>query len=163
MTRATEATETMDILLIEGERGSIRLALDAAPSGAQQRHLWQAKDESEATAFLFKQEAHADAPTPDLILLDLDYPNRDGHRVLSAIKRHKALRSIPVIALGTSVARRDVFEAYWLGANCYIRKPLEADRLRSILATIDRFWRFTARLPSTSLARYGIEAQRHFS
>ena len=105
-------------------------------------------DGVEALAFLRREGPHAAAPRPDLILLDLNLPRKDGREVLSAIKEDDRLKRIPVVILTTSQAEEDVLNAYHLNANCYISKPVDLDQFIKVVKTIEDFWLTIVKLPS---------------
>ncbi|WP_184263827.1 response regulator [Novispirillum itersonii] len=130
----------MEILLVEDNPGDARLAAEAFKEGTIPTHLHVASDGIEAMAFLRRQGRHESAPRPDLILLDLNLPRKDGREVLAEIKEDPALRRIPVIVLTTSQAESDVSRAYDLHANCYIVKPVDFDRFIDVVKGIEDFW-----------------------
>jgi chemotaxis family two-component system response regulator Rcp1 len=106
-----------------------------------------AADGVEAMAFLRREGKYADAPRPDLILLDLNMPRKDGREVLAEIKDDPDLRRIPVVILTTSTAERDIMESYNLHANCYIAKPVDLDQFLDVVKSIEDFWLTIVRLP----------------
>jgi CheY-like chemotaxis protein len=110
-------------------------------------NLHVAVDGIEAMAFLMRQGAHADAPRPELILLDLNLPRKDGREVLKEIKESVALATIPVVILTTSAAPEDVLNSYRLHANCYITKPVSLDGFLKVVQSIDDFWLTVVKLP----------------
>ncbi|GAB3120815.1 response regulator [Novispirillum itersonii subsp. nipponicum] len=130
----------IEILLVEDNPGDARLAAEAFKEGTIPTHLHVASDGIEAMAFLRRQGRHESAPRPDLILLDLNLPRKDGREVLAEIKEDPALRRIPVIVLTTSQAESDVSRAYDLHANCYIVKPVDFDRFIDVVKGIEDFW-----------------------
>jgi two-component system, chemotaxis family, response regulator Rcp1 len=101
----------------------------------------------EALEFLRQQGAHRGAPRPDIILLDLNLPKKDGREVLSAIKSDERLMQIPVVVLTTSSAEEDVFRSYKLHANCYVTKPVDLDKFIQVVKSIDNFWLTVVTLP----------------
>jgi two-component system response regulator len=104
-------------------------------------------DGIEAMAFLERAGTHVDAPRPDLILLDLNLPRKDGREVLKEIKQSPALRSIPVVVLTTSSSEADILQSYELHANCYISKPVDLDGFLKVVQSIDNFWLTVVKLP----------------
>lgn len=109
--------------------------------------LWVVEDGVEALDFLRRQGRHADAPRPDLILLDLNLPRKDGRQVLKEIKNDDSLKRIPVVVLTTSKSEEDVLRAYNLHANCYITKPVDFNRFMEVVKSIENFWLTVVRLP----------------
>jgi chemotaxis family two-component system response regulator Rcp1 len=136
------------ILLVEDNEGDVRLTREALHEGKVANRLIVAADGVEALAVLRQTGAHADAPRPDLILLDLNLPRMDGREVLSQIKQDPVLRRIPVVVLTTSKAEEDIVRSYNLYANCYITKPVDFDKFVSVVKTIDEFWLTVVRLPT---------------
>ncbi|WP_407635437.1 response regulator [Novispirillum itersonii] len=130
----------IEILLVEDNPGDARLAAEAFKEGTIPTRLHVASDGIEAMAFLRRQGRHEAAPRPDMILLDLNLPRKDGREVLAEIKEDPALRRIPVIVLTTSQAENDVTRAYDLHANCYIVKPVDFDRFIDVVKGIEDFW-----------------------
>ena len=105
------------------------------------------KDGVEALDFLKRRGAHAQAPRPDIILLDLNLPKKDGREVLQDIKNDEALKRIPVVVLTTSKAEEDVLRTYNLHANCYVTKPVDLEKFMVVVKTIDSFWLTVVTLP----------------
>src|SRR3984885_3356002 len=128
------------VLLIEDSPGDVRLTQEAfrAADGALRLHV--AVDGVEAISFLRREGVHADAPRPDLILLDLNLPKMDGRQVLAEIKQDEDLRMIPTVILTTSAAQEDIEAVYQLRANCYFTKPVEYDAFEGLLRSIINFW-----------------------
>jgi two-component system, chemotaxis family, response regulator Rcp1 len=137
----------IEILLVEDDPGDVRLTLEALKSAKVLNHLSVAEDGVDAMAFLHKQGKHAKAPCPDLILLDLNLPRKDGREVLAEIKTDPALRRIPVVILTTSQDERDVLQAYNTHANCYITKPLDLQQFLAVVEALDNFWLTIVKLP----------------
>ncbi|HXN15210.1 MAG TPA: response regulator, partial [Usitatibacter sp.] len=125
MTRKDEGAPPVEILLVEDNPGDFRLTQEALREGKVYNNLSWVKDGVEAINFLKRRDKYADAPRPDIILLDLNLPKKDGREVLSEIKRDEALRAIPVVILTTSKAEEDVLRSYDLHANCYVTKPVD--------------------------------------
>lgn len=137
----------IEILLVEDNPGDVRLTQEALTENKIRNNLYVAKDGVEAMEFLRNLNGHADAPRPDLILLDLNLPKKDGREVLAEIKTDEKLRSIPVVILTTSDAEDDVAKAYHQYANCYVRKPIDLNRFIEIVKIIENFWLSIVELP----------------
>lgn len=135
------------ILLIEDNPGDVRLTREALYEGKVLNRLSVANDGVEALDFLFRRGKHVDAPRPDLVLLDLNLPKKDGREVLAEIKADENLKRIPVVVLTTSQADEDVGRTYDLHANCYIAKPVDFDRFIQVVRSIDSFWLTVVKLP----------------
>jgi CheY-like chemotaxis protein len=138
----------IEILLIEDNPGDARLALEAVRDAKVRNHLNWVSDGVEALAFLRREGKHAHAPRPDLILLDLNLPRRDGREVLAEIKADERLKLIPVVVLTTSQAEEDILRAYHLQANCYLTKPVDLDQFLNVVRSIEDFWLTIVKLPS---------------
>ena len=141
-------TEPIEILLVEDNTGDARLAREALRDAKVANHLNWVADGVEALAFLRRQDSYMSAPRPDLILLDLNLPRKDGREVLSEIKSDEKLKRIPVVILTTSQAEEDILKAYHLNANCYITKPVDLDQFIKVVKTIEDFWLTIVKLPS---------------
>jgi CheY-like chemotaxis protein len=139
--------EPVDILLVEDNAGDARLMKEALAEAKIRNRLHVLTDGVEALAYLRRQNGFAGAERPDLILLDLNMPRQDGRQVLAEIKKDEDLRRIPVVILSTSQAEADVARAYDLHANCYITKPLDVERLITVVKSIEDFWLTIVRLP----------------
>jgi CheY-like chemotaxis protein len=137
----------IEVLLVEDSPGDVRLTREALKDAKAHISLHVASDGIEAMAFLAKQGEHAKAPRPDLILLDLNLPRKDGREVLKEIKENTALATIPVVILTTSAASVDVMNSYRLHANCYITKPVSLDGFLKVVQSIDDFWLSVVKLP----------------
>ena len=137
----------IDILLVEDNPGDARLTREALSQSKVRNHLHLARDGEEAMAFLRREGAFAAAPTPDLVLLDLNLPRRDGREVLEDIKKDPALMQIPVVVLTSSQADEDVLRSYRLHANCFITKPVDLEQLTKVVQGIEQFWFTVVRLP----------------
>jgi two-component system, chemotaxis family, response regulator Rcp1 len=136
-----------EILLVEDSPGDVRLTREALKDAKMHINLHVASDGVEAMAFLNREGEHADAPRPDLILLDLNLPRKDGREVLGEIKNNPLLKSIPVVILTTSASDEDVLRSYRLHANCYITKPVDLDGFLKVIRSIDNFWLSIVKLP----------------
>ncbi len=130
----------IEILLVEDNPGDVRLTKEALKDAKVRNTLHVAMDGVDAVAFLRKQGKHAAAPTPDLILLDLNLPKKNGREVLEDIKQDDALRHIPVVILTTSQAERDIAESYRLHANAYVTKPVDLEQFLTVVKSIEQFW-----------------------
>ena len=137
----------IEILLVEDNPADVRLTVEVFKDSRITNHISVATDGEEALAFLQKQGKYADADRPDLILLDLNLPRKDGREVLSEIKADHDLKTIPVIVLTTSDADQDVWKAYDSGVNSYITKPVDLDQFIRIFRTIEEFWLTIVKLP----------------
>lgn len=142
------AVKPVELLLVEDNPGDVRLTEEALREGDWAVHLNVARDGVEALDFLHRRDGFADAPTPDLILLDLNLPRKNGREVLSEIKADPNLKRIPVLIMTTSRAEQDIQKAYSLNANCYITKPMDLDEFLRIVRSIEEFWLRTATLPT---------------
>lgn len=136
-----------EVLLVEDSPGDVRLTQEAFREANPSVHLHVAPDGAEAMAFLRHEGAHADAPRPDLILLDLNLPKMDGREVLAQIKEDDALKTIPTVILTTSDAEADVVKSYQLQANCYLSKPVQFGAFENLVKSINDFWLTKAKLP----------------
>jgi two-component system, chemotaxis family, response regulator Rcp1 len=137
----------IEILLVEDNPGDVRLTQEALKENKIRNNLHVAKDGVEAMNFLRRINGFKDAPRPDLVLLDLNLPKKDGREVLAEIKTDEKLRSIPVVILTTSDAEDDVAKAYQHYANCYIRKPIDLNRFIEVIKIIENFWLSIVELP----------------
>jgi chemotaxis family two-component system response regulator Rcp1 len=137
----------INILLVEDNPGDVRLTQEALKDCALCCNLHVAIDGIEALDYLFHRGTYENSVRPDLILLDLNLPRKDGRTVLKEIKADPQLKRIPVIVLTTSGDERDILQAYNLYANSYIRKPLGLDKFNSIMSSIKSFWVDNAQLP----------------
>jgi chemotaxis family two-component system response regulator Rcp1 len=137
----------IELLLVEDNPGDVRLTQEALREGKVRNHLHVAVDGVEALAFLRREGQYANAPQPDLILLDLNLPKKSGREVLAEIKADPALRRIPVVILTVSKAEEDVLKSYNLHANCYITKPVDLDQFLEVVKSIEDFWLTVVVLP----------------
>jgi len=136
------------VLLVEDSPGDVRLTREAFRGAEVQIKLCVAEDGAEAMNFLRRQGQHANAPRPDVILLDLNLPKKDGREVLKEIKESPTLKSIPVVILTTSASDADILRSYMLHANCYITKPVDLDGFLTVVKSIDSFWLSLVKLPT---------------
>jgi len=139
---------SVEILLVEDNPGDVRLTQEALKDNKVHNHLHVVGDGVEALAFLRGEGRYAGSPRPDLILLDLNLPRKDGREVLAEIKADTELRRIPVVVLTTSKAEEDILRAYDLSANCYITKPVDFDQFIRVVRSIEDFWLAMVKLPS---------------
>jgi two-component system, chemotaxis family, response regulator Rcp1 len=137
----------IEFLLVEDSPGDVRLTREAFKDAKVHINLHVASDGTDAMQFLRRQGEHANAPRPDLILLDLNLPKKDGREVLKEIKESQALKSIPVVILTTSASEADILRSYQLHANCYITKPVGLNGFLEIIKSIDSFWLSVVKLP----------------
>ena len=137
----------IEILLIEDNPGDVRLTKEVLMEGKVRNHLQVVGDGVEAMAFLRRENNYAEAPRPDLILLDLNLPKKDGREVLQEIKEDGEFKCIPVVVLTTSEADEDILRSYDLSANCYITKPVDLDQFIRVIRSIETFWLTIVSLP----------------
>jgi len=137
----------LDILIVEDSPSDVFLAQEALKQTNQDCHVHVVSDGVEAMEFLRRHGPHANAPRPDLILLDLNMPRKDGREVLMEIKTDENLKSIPVLVLTSSSAEQDINKAYSLHANCYITKPADFARFKAVIRSIQAFWFGDVTLP----------------
>src|SRR6195952_5002558 len=143
----SEPVAAIDVLLVEDDPGDVLMTREAFADHKVRNNLFVVTDGVEALEFLRKQGGYADAPTPDLILLDLNLPKMDGREVLAEVKEDPELRSIPVVVLTTSEAEEDVIRSYSLHANAYVTKPVDFERFVAVVQQIDNFFISVVRLP----------------
>jgi chemotaxis family two-component system response regulator Rcp1 len=137
----------IEVLLVEDSPGDVRLTREAFKDAKVLINLHVAPDGAQAMAFLNRESEHANAPRPDLILLDLNLPKKDGREVLAEIKNSPKLQSIPVCILTTSGSEEDIERSYRLHANCYITKPVDLEGFLRVVKSIDSFWLSVVKLP----------------
>jgi CheY-like chemotaxis protein len=138
----------IEVLLVEDDPGDVLMTKEAFEDYKLSNQLHVVNDGAEAMDFLRQQGDHADAPRPDLVLLDLNLPRMDGREVLQAIKSDPGLASIPVVVLTTSEAEEDVLRSYSLHANAYVTKPVDFERFIQVVRQIDEFFVTVVRLPT---------------
>lgn len=138
----------IEILLVEDNPGDVRLTREALREGKVLNNLNVATDGQEAIEFLRKEGEYGDVPRPDLILLDLNLPKKDGRELLAEIKADESLKRIPIVVLTTSQAEKDVIQSYNLGVNCYVTKPVDLDQFIYVVKSIEDFWLTVVTLPS---------------
>jgi two-component system, chemotaxis family, response regulator Rcp1 len=139
---------SIQVLLVEDNPGDVRLTKEALKEGKLLNQLTVVGDGVEALSFLRKEGKYADALQPELILLDLNLPKKDGREVLAEIKADPNLRRIPVVVLTTSSAEEDILKIYDLHANCYITKPVDLEQFMGVVKSIEDFWVSVVKLPS---------------
>lgn len=139
--------EPVEILLVEDNPGDIRLTLEVFKEGEVRNEISVVNDGVEALAYLRREDRYADASRPDVILLDLNLPKKDGREVLAEIKQDPDLKCIPVVILTTSLAEQDIFKTYNLHANCYVNKPVDLERFMTVVKSIEMFWFNVVKLP----------------
>jgi two-component system, chemotaxis family, response regulator Rcp1 len=137
----------IEVLLVEDSPGDVRLTREAFTDAKVHINLHVASDGVKAMLFLNREGEHASAPRPDLILLDLNLPKKDGREVLEEIKENPKLKSIPVVILTTSSSEADILRSYQLHANCYITKPVGLEGFLTVVRSIDNFWLSVVKLP----------------
>ena len=138
----------VEILLVEDNLGDARLTREALKEGKVYNNLHWVKDGVEALEFLHRKGKYAGSPRPDIILLDLNLPKKDGREVLQDIKNDEKLKRIPVVILTTSKAEEDVLKSYNLHANCYVTKPVDLEQFIVVVKSIDMFWLTVVTLPN---------------
>lgn len=138
---------TIDILMVEDDPGDVRLTREALKGSKLLHSLNVVEDGVAALDYLRRNAPYQEAVRPDLVLLDLNLPRKDGREVLAAMKQDPTLRAIPVVILTTSQAEEDVLRAYNLNANCYVTKPVDFDQFMRIVRTIEEFWLNVVTLP----------------
>ena len=141
-------TKTVNILLVEDDPGDVELTRESLAACKLDVTLEVVDDGEKAMDFLQRRGAYARAPAPDLVLLDLNLPRKDGRQVLREMKADAALRTIPVVVLTTSDAADDIGRAYALGANCYVTKPLGLRQFAEVVRAIESFWFTIVKLPA---------------
>ncbi|HZM30836.1 MAG TPA: response regulator [Acidimicrobiales bacterium] len=142
-----EAVRPIEVLLVEDDEGDVLMTREALDEGKVFNRLSVVGDGVEAIAYLRREEPYAEVTRPDLVLLDLNLPKRDGRQVLEEVKADPELRRIPVVVLTTSEADEDVLRSYDLHANAYVTKPVDFDRFVEVIRQIDEFFISIVRLP----------------
>ena len=146
------AMRPIEILLVEASPADARLAVDALKDAKVGNQLHLVGDGVETMRFLRQEGQYADAPRPDLILLDLNLPRMDGREVLAEVKSDPGLRRIPIVILTVSKAEEDIVKSYDLHANCYITKPVDLDQFMNVVRQIEGFWLTIVKLPPNRAA-----------
>jgi CheY-like chemotaxis protein len=142
-----QKVEVIDVLLVEDDPGDVLLIQEAFADNKLRNQLHHVSDGVEALAFLRREDGYRDVPRPDLVLLDLNLPRKDGREVLAEVKSDEALQHIPVVVLTTSKAEEDVLRSYKLHANAYVTKPVDFDRFIEVVRQIDEFFVTVVKLP----------------
>jgi chemotaxis family two-component system response regulator Rcp1 len=137
----------MQVLLVEDNPGDVRLTQEALKDAKVHLDLNVVPDGVVAMEYLYRQGKYADSPRPDLVLLDLNLPRKDGREVLAEIKSDPTLQTIPVVVLTTSASEADILRTYMLHANCYIAKPVDMEGFLTVVRSIDDFWLSVVKLP----------------
>ena len=147
MTNYGTPLSSVDVLLVEDNPGDVKLTQEALSETKMLVNLYTVEDGVEALDFLYKRNKFGDVPRPDIIILDLNLPLRDGRQVLEEIKQDPSLKRIPVVILTSSKAEEDIVRTYDLHANCFITKPLDFDQFINIVKSIEQFWFTIVKLP----------------
>lgn len=142
-------TKSMEILLVEDSPSDTALTMEALKEGKIRNRVNRVKDGVEAMEYLRRQGTYAKSARPDLILLDLNLPRKDGREVLAELKNDKELKTIPVVVLTTSASDFDILCSYELHANCFITKPVDFDQFSTVVKCIENFWLSVVTLPKT--------------
>ncbi|MCX7627879.1 MAG: response regulator [Methylophilaceae bacterium] len=145
-----ELGKPVEFLLAEDNPGDVRLTKEALRDSKVHNNLNVVSDGVEALAFLRREGKYASAPRPDVVLLDLNLPKKDGREVLAEIKSDPSLKRIPVVIITSSEAEQDILRTYDLHANCYVTKPVDLDQFIKVIQSIENFWLTIVKLPSTS-------------
>jgi len=138
----------IEILLVEDSPSDAQLTIEALAEAKVTNHLIRVEDGIEALKLLNRQDPYSDAPRPDLIMLDLNLPRKDGRQVLQELKVHPDFKTIPVVVLTTSRAEQDVMLSYEYHANCYITKPVDFEQFLHVIESIEQFWLTVVTLPA---------------
>jgi len=147
---ASENVEPIEVLLVEDDAGDVVLIEEAFADNKVRNRLHVVSDGVDALRFLRREDEFADVPRPDLILLDLNLPRKDGREVLAEVKSDDELQQIPVVVLTTSKLEEDVLRSYKLHANAYVTKPVDFDRFIEVVRQIDEFFVTVVKLPRGS-------------
>ena len=148
MTTVNASGRPAEVLLVEDNPADVRLTREAMKEGRLLNNMHVVNDGEAAMAFLLRKPPYENAPRPDLVLLDLNMPKKNGREVLAEMKALPELRSIPVVVLTTSKAEEDIFKTYQLHANCYITKPVDLEKFIMVVQQINQFWLSVVSLPS---------------
>jgi len=136
-----------DFLLVEDNPGDVRLTQEALKNHKVKNNLHVVPDGEEAMDFLYRRGKHQNAPRPDIILLDLNLPKKDGREVLAEIKSDPDLKTIPVVVITSSEAEQDIVKSYNLNANCYVTKPVDLNQFIKVVQSVNDFWLTIVKLP----------------
>jgi CheY-like chemotaxis protein len=143
-----EQSQMIEILLVEDNPDDADLTIDALRAGKVRNRISHVEDGEEAMAFLHRQGEHRKAPRPDLILLDLNLPRKNGQEVLAEVKQHPDLRRIPVVVMTSSDDEKDILAAYNQHVNCYVTKPVDLNQFIQVVKSIEHFWFSIVKLPA---------------
>jgi CheY-like chemotaxis protein len=143
----TEEIKPIHILLVEDSAADVDLTIEAMKDAKVRNTLAVAKDGVEAMAYLRQEGDYAGEPIPDIVLMDLNMPRKDGREVLAEMKADSNLKTIPVVILTTSRAEADILKTYQLHANCYVTKPVDLDQFMTVVQSIEDFWLTIVKLP----------------
>lgn len=146
-TDAMLVAKPAEVLLVEDNPSDVRLTKEAMKEGHVLNNLHVVGDGQAAIDFLQRKGQYADAPRPDLVLLDLNLPKKSGREVLAEIKKDDDLKTIPIVVLTTSKAEEDIVKTYQLHANCFITKPVDLDKFIAVVQQVESFWLQVVRLP----------------
>ena len=138
----------IEILLVEDNPGDVRLTMEAFKEAKVRNHIRSVGDGEEALLFLRRKGKYTEVPRPDVILLDLNLPKKDGRAVLEEVKGDPVLKRIPIVILTSSQAEQDILHSYDLHANCYITKPLNVDEFMNVVKQVEQFWLTIVKLPT---------------
>ena len=152
---STDEIRPIEILLVEDSPSDSELTLEALKDFKVRNHVSVVEDGVLAMQFLRREGPYATAPRPDLIMLDLNLPRKDGREVLAEIKADENLKTIPIVVLTTSRAEPDILRAYQLSANCYIQKPVDFNQFLEVVRSIESFWLYVVTLPPAPKAGGG--------
>lgn len=147
MTEDKRACRPIEILMVEDNPGDVRLTIEALKEGKVRNNLTTVEDGEAAMKFLRRQGPYSKVPRPDLVLLDLNLPKKNGREVLAEIKDDPDLKRIPVVILTVSEAEQDIIKSYNLHANCYITKPVNLEQFIKVVRSIEDFWLSIVMLP----------------
>lgn len=142
-----DLSRPIELLLVEDNPGDVRLTKEALKDGKVLNNLSVVSDGVEALAFLRREGEYGEAPRPDMVLLDLNLPRKDGREVLEEVKTDPDLKRIPVVVLTTSKAEQDIMKSYELHANCFITKPVDFNKFMDVVKAIEAFWLTIVKLP----------------
>jgi chemotaxis family two-component system response regulator Rcp1 len=142
-----EQGRPIEILLVEDNPGDVRLTMEALRESKVCNRIHTVYDGMQALAFLNRDGSYINVPSPDLILLDLNLPKKDGREVLASIKANQKIKHIPVVVLTTSKSEEDIVRSYELQASCYVTKPVDLDQFLEVVKSIGDFWLAVVKLP----------------
>lgn len=148
MTAAHRPSEPIEILLVEDNPGDVRLTQEGFKEAQIENHVHVVNDGVDALDFVYRRNEHVTAPRPDIVLLDLNLPRKNGDEVLEEIKSDPDLKHTPVVVLTSSKAEEDIVKSYDLHANAFLTKPIDPDEFIGIVRTFEEFWLSVVRLPS---------------